>query len=81
MDDRPHPGPNAPHTWMGFSTGRWDGDMLIVETTHLKQGWIRRNGIPMSDRATMTEYIVPQRRPACRTSSSSSIRCIWPSRS
>ena len=21
MDDRPHPGPNAPHTWMGFSTG------------------------------------------------------------
>jgi hypothetical protein len=21
MDGRPHPGPNAPHTWMGFSTG------------------------------------------------------------
>ena len=58
MDDRPHPGPNAPHTWMGFSTGRYDGDMLVVETTHLKQGWIRRNGLPMSDRATMTEYFV-----------------------
>jgi len=58
MDGRPHPGPNAPHTWMGFSTGRWDGDMFIVETTHLKQGWIRRNGIAMSDRATYTEYIV-----------------------
>jgi hypothetical protein len=58
MDGRPHPGPNAPHTWMGFSTGRFDGDMLVVETTHLKQGWIRRNGIPMSDRARMTEYIV-----------------------
>jgi hypothetical protein len=58
MDGRRHPGPNAPHTWMGFSTGRWDGDMLIVETTHLKQGWIRRNGIAMSDRATYTEYIV-----------------------
>jgi len=57
MDGRPHPGPNAAHTWMGFSTGRWDGDMLIVETTHLKQGWVRRNGIPMSDRATYTEYI------------------------
>ena len=37
MDGRPHPGPNAPHTWMGFSTGRWDGDMFVVETTHLKQ--------------------------------------------
>jgi len=58
MDGRPHPGPNAPHTWMGFSTGRWDGDMLIVDTTHLKQGWIRRNGIAMSDRATYTEYLV-----------------------
>lgn len=58
MDGRPHPGPNARHTWMGFSTGRWDGDMLVVETTHIKQGWIRRNGVPMSDRATMTEYIV-----------------------
>jgi len=58
MDGRPHPGPNAPHTWMGFSTGRWDGDMFIVETSHLKQGWIRRNGIAMSDRATYTEYLV-----------------------
>jgi hypothetical protein len=58
MDARPHPGPNAPHTWMGFSTGQWDGDMLVVETTHLKQGWVRRNGVPMSDQATMTEYIV-----------------------
>jgi hypothetical protein len=58
MDGRPHPGPNAAHTWMGFSTGRWDGDMLIIETTHLKQGWVRRNGLPMSDRAKMTEYWV-----------------------
>jgi hypothetical protein len=58
MDGRPHPGPNAPHTWMGFSTGHYEGDMLVVETTHIKQGWIRRNGIPMSDQAHMTEYFV-----------------------
>jgi hypothetical protein len=58
MDGRPHPGPNAPHTWMGFSTGRWDGDMLVIETTHIKHGWIRRNGVPQSDKAKMTEYIV-----------------------
>jgi hypothetical protein len=58
MDGRPHPGPNAAHTWMGFSTGRYDGDMLIIETTHLKQGWVRRNGLPMSDQAHMTEYWV-----------------------
>lgn len=58
MDGRPHPGPNAAHTWMGFSTGRWEGDMLVVDTTHLKQGWVRRNGLPMSDQAHMTEYFV-----------------------
>jgi hypothetical protein len=58
MDGRPHPGANAAHTWMGFSTGRYEGDMLVVETTHLKQGWVRRNGLPMSDQAHMTEYFV-----------------------
>jgi hypothetical protein len=58
MDGRPHPGQNEAHTWMGFSTGRYEGDMLVVETTHLKQGWIRRNGVPMSDQAKMTEYYV-----------------------
>jgi hypothetical protein len=58
MDGRPHPGPNHPHTWMGFSTGRYQGDMLVVETTHMKQGWHRRNGVLQSDRATMTEYFV-----------------------
>jgi cyclase len=58
MDGRPHPSRYAPHTWMGFSTGRWDGDRLIVETTHIKQGWHRRNGVPQSDRATLTEQFI-----------------------
>jgi glyoxylase-like metal-dependent hydrolase (beta-lactamase superfamily II) len=56
MDGRPHPPEYAAHTWQGFSTGRWDGDILTVTTTHLKTGWIRRNGIPRSDRATLTEH-------------------------
>jgi hypothetical protein len=55
MDGRPHPSELEPHTWQGFSTGRFDGDVLVVRTTHLKAGWIRRNGLPLSDRATMTE--------------------------
>ena len=29
--------------------------MLVVRTTHLKAGWIRRNGLLLSDRATMEE--------------------------
>src|SRR5713101_2068198 len=56
MDGRPHPPEYAAHTWQGFSTGKWDGDMLTVTTTHLKMGWIRRNGIPRSDQATLTEH-------------------------
>ncbi len=55
MDGRPHPSEFEPHTWQGFSTGRFEGDVLVVRTTHLKAGWVRRNGIPLSDRATMTE--------------------------
>jgi uncharacterized membrane protein YgcG len=56
MDGRPHPDEFAPHTWQGFSTGEWLGQVLKVTTTHLKRGWIRRNGIPRSDKAELTEY-------------------------
>jgi hypothetical protein len=55
MDGRPHPPDYARHTWQGFSTGRLEGGVLVVSTTHLKAGWIRRNGLPLSDRATMTD--------------------------
>jgi hypothetical protein len=55
MDGRPHPSEDAPHTWLGFSTGRWEGGSLIVTTTHLKNTWLRRNGPPRSDKATLVE--------------------------
>jgi glyoxylase-like metal-dependent hydrolase (beta-lactamase superfamily II) len=58
MDGRPHPGPFAPHTWQGFSTGTWQGNMLTVKTTHLKRFFHRRNGVPQSDQATMTESFI-----------------------
>ena len=58
MDDRAHPPEEAPHTFMGFSTGTWEGDVLNVYTTHIKQGWIRRNGLPESDKATLTEHFI-----------------------
>jgi hypothetical protein len=56
LDGRPHPSANAMRTWQGFSTGHWEGDTLIVNTSHLKEGWVRRNGIARSDKATLTEY-------------------------
>ena len=58
MDGRPHPSPNAAHTFMGFSTGVWEGDVLTVTTTHIKQGWLRRNGLPESDQATLVEHFI-----------------------
>lgn len=58
MDGRPHPPAWAAHTWQGFSTGRWEGETLVVTTTHLKAGWIRRNGLPLSDAATMEDRFI-----------------------
>ena len=58
MDGRAAPTEYDAHTWQGFSRGFWDGAMLTVTTTHLKEGWIQRNGVPSSDRATITEHIV-----------------------
>ena len=57
MDGRPHPPEYAPHTWAGFSTGKWEGETLTVETTHIKAGYLRRNGVVHSDQATITEHI------------------------
>jgi len=58
MDGRAHPPEYAAHTWQGFSTGKWEGEMLTVTTTHLKMGWIRRNGVPRSDTATLVEHFI-----------------------
>jgi len=58
MDGRPHPPDYTRHTWMGFSTGKWEGNILTVYTTHMKWGWIRRNGVPQSDQATLVEHFI-----------------------
>jgi glyoxylase-like metal-dependent hydrolase (beta-lactamase superfamily II) len=58
LDGRPHPEGHAAHTWAGFSTGRWDGNALEVTTSHLKVGWLQRNGVAHSDEATMTERFI-----------------------
>jgi len=58
MDGRPHPSDLAPHTWAGFSTGHWERNALVVETSHIKMGWIQRNGAPTSDLTTMVEHFI-----------------------
>jgi hypothetical protein len=54
MDGRPRPSMYAEHTRGGFTTGRWEGDTLVTSTTHMKAGFLRKNGPPSSDRASMT---------------------------
>ena len=56
MDGRAHPPEYAAHTWQGFSTGKWEGQMLTVTTTHLKPGFIRRNGVPRSEKGMLVEH-------------------------
>ena len=58
MDGHPHPPDYARHTWAGFSTGHWEGDTLVVETTHLKENWLGLNGVPRSDAATASAHIM-----------------------
>lgn len=55
MDGRPHPSEYAPYTWLGFSTGRWEGNSLRVTSTHLKEGYVYSNGLDVSDRTVVTE--------------------------
>ena len=54
-DGRPLPVDPDP-TWNGYSTGKWIGDTLVVESNGFRDGlWLDRNGSPMTDAAKVTE--------------------------
>ena len=57
LDDRAHPPGYAPHSWAGFATAEWQGDTLVIKTTHFKDGTLQRGGPQTSDIYTMTEYL------------------------
>lgn len=45
-------------SFKGYSSGRWDGDTLVVETTGFSDGiWLDRGGTPMTDAAKITERL------------------------
>jgi glyoxylase-like metal-dependent hydrolase (beta-lactamase superfamily II) len=58
LDGRPHPSDAAERLWTGFSTGEWENGMLHVTTTHFKQMFMQRNGVPVSPYAVMHEYFI-----------------------
>jgi hypothetical protein len=48
----------AQPSWQGSSAATWDmpGRSLKVVTTNLRAGYLRRNGVPYSENAVLTEY-------------------------
>jgi hypothetical protein len=61
--------PAGPPTWQGDSLAHWDtppvgrganpasrAGSLVVSTSHIRPGYLRKNGVPYSADAVMTEY-------------------------
>lgn len=51
--------PGGPATWQGDSVAQWDtsgSGGLKVTTTHMRPGYLRKNGVPYSENAVLTEY-------------------------
>jgi len=45
-------------TWNGYSTGKWDGDTLVIQTTGFRDDlWLDANGNPLTNAGKMTEKI------------------------
>ena len=55
-DGRPLPGKDAEPWWFGYSTGKWDGDTLVVETSGFRDlGWLDVEGSPLTDSGKIIE--------------------------
>ena len=54
MDGTP-PAADQPNTRLGYSVGRWEGDVLIIETTHISGGIVSGNARPLSPDGRVTE--------------------------
>jgi hypothetical protein len=56
LDGRPSPDNDPQPWWYGYSRGEWDGDTLVVTTTHLRdEGWLDVNGSPVTTDGVITE--------------------------
>lgn len=57
MDGKPAPA-DTPHTFLGYSVGYWDGDTLVIETTHLNDRTrVDEEGLSHGDKLKVTERI------------------------
>lgn len=55
LDGRPLPEVSLP-TWSGYSTGHWEGDTLVVESSGFRDDlWLDLSGSPLTSAAHVTE--------------------------
>ena len=55
-DGRPLPASDPQPWWNGYSVGRWDGDTLVVETMHFRDGgWLDMAGNPLTGAGRIIE--------------------------
>jgi len=55
-DGRPLPNNDPQPWWYGYSTGKWDGDTLVVQTAGFRDdGWLDVYGSPLTSAGKMTE--------------------------
>jgi hypothetical protein len=56
LDGRPLPDGDPQPWWYGYSVGRWEGDTLVVESTHFTDlGWLDVNGAPLTTEGRVIE--------------------------
>jgi hypothetical protein len=56
LDGRKAPPADVEPWWFGYSVGHWEGDELVVETTHLRDvGWLDIQGSPITSNGKITE--------------------------
>ena len=55
LDGRTHPPADAPHSKNGHSIGHWEGDELVVDTTHIAAASFMNNGFNHSDNLHLQE--------------------------
>lgn len=55
-DGRPQPPADVQPWWYGYSTGKWEGDTLVVTTTGFRDDvWLDVNGTPLTNTGKMVE--------------------------
>lgn len=56
MDGRPLEAEPLLPTWMGYSTGHWEGDVLVIESNgYNAKTWLTREGLPHTEQLRITE--------------------------